>query len=136
MISTVADRLLTILRRHNVALRLETLLFWRAVILLDANFARPELAFDLNASLQRFFGGQEHDLGREIGADLLRPRTLEAISDLRLRSPAHAGRLLERPREIHARRASVPSGGEPVRWIAGAVLALGACAVAGAVVAR
>lgn len=136
MVSAISDRLLNTLRKHHVALRLDTLLFWRAVILLDANFSRPELRFDLNQSLQRFFASEQASPARQMATQLMRPKLLQDISDLRGQGPRRIASLLGRDRGPRLMVTSAPQTADPAKIVAAVLLATLACIVAGCLFAR
>jgi ubiquinone biosynthesis protein len=50
-----ADELMALLYRNRVRLDLDTLLFWRALIVLDATFLKRAGDFDLQAAVREFF---------------------------------------------------------------------------------
>jgi ubiquinone biosynthesis protein len=121
-ISTVSDRLLRVLRQNRVALRLDTLLFWRAVILLDANFARPELSFDLNRSLRTFFERNGASPQQRIFAALMRPSLLGEHWALRMGLTGHAAGILRRDPEARIVSAKSGAADEPTRVVAAALV--------------
>lgn len=131
-IATVADRLLQVLRRNHAALRLDTLLFWRAIILLDANFTRPEMDFDLNRSLQTFFTLHAPSPAQRVFAALTRPALIAEVQEFRASAPGRAGQLLEQVRAPRVRRSAVGGAEANVKEIViGLAIAL-TCIVAGA----
>jgi ubiquinone biosynthesis protein len=49
------DELMSLLYRHHVTIAMDTLLFWRALIVLDATFLKRAADFDLQACVREFF---------------------------------------------------------------------------------
>jgi hypothetical protein len=106
------------------------------VILLDANVARPELEFDLNRSLQSFFASEEASPGRRIATELMQPKLLRDIWDLRRHGPKRIASLLERNLGPRLMVTSAPQASEPAKVVTAALLATLACVVAGWLFAR
>ncbi|MDA0167605.1 AarF/UbiB family protein [Solirubrobacter taibaiensis] len=54
-LGSFADRILSLLYRYRIQLEINTLLFWRALIVLDSTSLRPSQHFDLQGTMRTFF---------------------------------------------------------------------------------
>jgi ubiquinone biosynthesis protein len=96
-VARFGDALGRLLYTYHVRLDLETLLFWRALFVLDATFVRPIDSFDLQTTLESFFLSAQpkvaerlltlvepQQLGTTIAAATLLPRRIETrLQELR-----------------------------------------------------
>jgi len=117
LVAPFADEMLTVVRRHRMRMNMDTLLFWRAMIVLDATLLQLCRDFDLLAEVGAYFRLTRPTLAERLVDTLRDSDALASLGQLASRGPrvlrdaladAAAGQLQVhatlRP-SLHARRA-------------------------------
>jgi ubiquinone biosynthesis protein len=126
-----------VLRRHDVRLRREFLLVWRAMVILDTTVLRLPVEFDLLAETLRFFSRRRREAPLAVPAAELAPWAPDALRGGPLLEAARLWRAVAKDRRLagEVRRRGTASGWRRQRASGGGV-ALGLAGVALATLAR
>ncbi len=86
------NEIITVMRKHDVRLRRNQLLFWRVLIILDATALRVPVNFDLLAAMRSFFVDIRPHLIKRLISDGLDPRGVTDVFVQSLRACASSAR--------------------------------------------
>lgn len=82
MVARFADEMLTLVRRYRLRMSMDTLLFWRATIVLDATALQLYPEFDLLSELRQFFSAVHPTFGDRLVYALRDGNSLAALTQL------------------------------------------------------
>jgi predicted unusual protein kinase regulating ubiquinone biosynthesis (AarF/ABC1/UbiB family) len=80
MVARFADEMLTLVRRYRLRMSMDTLLFWRATIVLDATALQLYPEFDLLSELRQFFSAVRPTFGDRLVYALRDGNSLAALT--------------------------------------------------------
>lgn len=96
MVARFADVMFTVVRHQNLRINIDTLLFWRSMIVLDATILQLWEGFDLLGELRDFFAAYRPGIADRLIETLNPERNLIALTQLAANSPGRVDEILSR----------------------------------------
>jgi ubiquinone biosynthesis protein len=100
LVGRFADEMLRVVRKHRLRMDMDTLLFWRVLIVLDATALRLSSHFDLLAELRSFFERQQAIEVERLVVDSANPSRLARLAAGAMRLPHEAETIVSNARGV------------------------------------